>query len=187
MKKIVLLSFVFLTISSFSLKAQDAKYGLRIGVNLSSISSSDLPDNIENIDDGRFGLVVGFLAEYGLTQKWKIQPEIQYSAQGNKEKSLRTNYLQAPIILKYSLTNAINLQAGPQIGIKIWEWEDKLNEFDNSTFDFSGVVGVGAEVFENLFVDFRYALGLTNVFDNPEGIDIDGKNRNFQISIGYKL
>ncbi|WP_459209625.1 porin family protein [Aquimarina rhabdastrellae] len=185
MKKSLLFGLITLMFGVYTIQAQGSKYGMRIGVNASSIDSDNLTGDL---DENRYGLVVGFLAEYNLSDKWSLQPELQYSAQGNKEKNLRTNYLQLPIILKYNVTNTFNVHAGPQVGLKIWEWEDKLDAFDNSTFDFAGVVGVGVDVFENFFVDLRYALGLTNVFENDmPSLDIDGQSRNIQLSIGYKL
>ena len=66
--------------------AQEAVYGIRIGGNLSSINSDDIPENLE---DSRFGIVVGFLAEYPLKGKFSIQPEFQYSSMGNEDESLR--------------------------------------------------------------------------------------------------
>lgn len=166
--------------------AQESKYGIRAGVNISSISSDNIPEDLE---DSRIGVVVGFLAEYAINNKISIQPELHYSAQGNKEEDLRVNYLNLPIFLKYNVTNIFNVHIGPQAGLKIWEWEDnEADVVDFGTFDFSGVVGLGANITDNFFIDVRYALGLTNVFDEDgNGIELDGNNRNIQVSVGYRL
>ncbi|MGY3793052.1 porin family protein [uncultured Aquimarina sp.] len=184
MNKKILLIFVLL-ITCITINAQESKYGIRIGANLSSISS----DNITgDLDQSRIGVVVGFLADYRLTNKLRIQPELQYSGQGNKDRDLRVNYLQLPILLKYNITDVFNVQLGPQAGIKIWEWEDnQADTTDFGTFDFAGVIGVGANITDNFFVDLRYALGLANVFDEDAGLNIDGTSRNIQLSVGYRL
>jgi len=185
MKKTLLLIFTVL-IGIITINAQESRYLVRIGANLSSISS----DNITgDLDQNRIGVVVGFLADFALTEKLRLQPEFQYSGQGNKNRDLRVNYLQIPILLKYNITDLFNVQLGPQAGIKIWEWEDNLNNItDFGTFDFAGVLGIGANVTDNFFVDLRYAFGLSNVFDQDgSDIEIDGTSRNIQLSVGYRL
>jgi len=91
-------TFFFLLSITFSY-AQDYSYGARIGANITSISSDNIPANLE---DNRFGFVVGFLAEMPITEKLSLQPELQYSEHGNDDKSLQVNYLQLPIFLKYN-------------------------------------------------------------------------------------
>ncbi|WP_299222664.1 porin family protein [uncultured Aquimarina sp.] len=181
------LLFVFaLLIGTITINAQESRYGIRIGANLSSISSDDITGDL---DKSRIGVVVGFLADFALTEKLRLQPEFQYSGQGNKDKDLRVNYLQVPILLKYNITDLFNVQLGPQAGIKIWEWEDnQANIVDFGTFDFAAVAGIGVNVTDNFFVDLRYAFGLSNVFDEDgSSIDIDGNSRNIQLSVGYRL
>lgn len=182
MKK-TLLFITFLTICSWGItQAQESKYGVRAGINISSISSDDIPENLE---DGRIGMVFGFLAEFALTEKISLQPEIQYSSQGNKDENLRVNYIQVPVVLKYNFSDIFNAQIGPQAGIKIWEWENNENY---NTLDFAAVAGIGVNITDNFFADLRYAFGLSNVFDDediPGGFE--GNSRNIQISVGYRL
>ncbi|MBW1296079.1 porin family protein [Aquimarina litoralis] len=184
MNKTILLIFALL-IGGFTINAQESKYGIRIGANLSSISSDDITGDL---DKSRIGVVVGFLADFRLTNKLRLQPEFQYSGQGNKDRDLRVNYLQLPVLLKYNITDIFNVQLGPQAGVKIWEWEDnQAGVTDFGTFDFAAVVGIGANITDNFFVDLRYALGLSNVFDEDAGLSIDGTSRNIQLSVGYRL
>lgn len=184
MNKILPLLFT-LFIGTVTINAQESRYGIRIGANLSSISSDDITGDL---DQSRIGVVVGFLADYRLTDKLRLQPEFQYSGQGNKDRDLRVNYLQLPVMVKYNITDLFNVQLGPQVGLKIWEWEDnQSSDTDFGTFDFAGVIGVGANITDNFFVDLRYAFGLSNVFDDGAGVNIDGSNRNIQLSVGYRL
>ncbi len=177
---------LFLLFGIFNFNAQESSYGVRIGANLSSISSDDIPENLE---DSRFGFVVGFLAEFPITEKISIQPEFQYSSQGNDDETLRVDYLQLPIFLKYNFKDRFNVHIGPQAGLKIWEWEDNtVLETNFNTFDFAAVAGVGVNLTENFFADLRYAFGISNIIDD-EGIPggIDASSRNIQLSFGYKL
>jgi len=185
MKKTLLLVMALVS-GVFISEAQESRYGVRVGANISAISSDNIPEELE---DGRIGVVVGFFADFALNSNLRIQPELQYSGQGNKEKDLRVNYIQLPVLLKYNITDIFNIQLGPQAGIKIWEWEDNQNgNTDFGTFDFAGVAGIGVNITDNFFMDLRYALGLSNIFDeNNLGIDLEGKSRNIQLSVGYRL
>ncbi|MCK8520311.1 PorT family protein [Aquimarina sp. D1M17] len=185
MKK-TLLCVTFLFLTFYWGEAQESTYGIRLGANLSSISSDDIPENLE---DNRFGIVVGFLAEFPIKEKLSLQPEFQYSSKGNDDETLRVDYLQLPIFLKYNFSNLVNVHIGPQVGLKIWEWEDNAGIDANfNTFDFSAVAGVGVNITENFFADLRYDFGLSNIVDD-EGIPggAEGNNRTIQLSFGYKL
>ncbi|GAA4278791.1 porin family protein [Aquimarina mytili] len=186
MKKQLLCAALFLLLGTLSSIAQESSYGVRIGANLSSISSDDIPDNLE---DSRFGIVVGFLAEYPINEKWSIQPEFQYSSQGNDDKTLRVDYLQLPVFIKYYFNDMINIHVGPQAGLKIWEWEDNtVLETNFNTFDFAAVGGLGVNITENFFADIRYAYGLSNIIDDEgAAISQEGNSTNIQLSFGYKL
>ncbi len=186
MKKKLLTTYFLLIFVTLFAQAQEASYGVRLGANLSSISSDDIADDLE---DSRFGIVAGFLAEFPVTEKVSIQPEFQYSAQGNDDESLRVDYLQLPVFLKYNFTNRFNIHIGPQVGLKIWEWEqDGVVEADFNTLDFAAVAGIGVNLTENFFADLRYGFGLSNIIDD-ENIpgDFEGNSRNIQLSFGYKL
>ncbi|WP_109300789.1 porin family protein [Aquimarina sp. AU474] len=186
MNKTLLFTLTILLAFTFGAIAQDNSYGIRLGANLSSISSDDIPANLE---DSRFGIVVGFLAEYPITEKVSVQPEFQYSSQGNDDETLRVDYLQLPILLKYNFSNTFNVHIGPQVGLKIWEWEDNAGIDANfNTFDFTALAGVGVNITESFFADLRYGFGLSNIIDD-EGIPggAEGNNRNIQLSFGYRL
>lgn len=183
-KKILLPIIFFLFL--FNVHGQDSRYGMRIGANLSSISSDNIP---EDLDDSRIGVVVGFFAEYALTNRIGIQPELQFSSEGNKEDNLRINYLQLPILFKYNFNEIVNIQLGPQAGLKIWEWEDDGIMEDNfNTFNFAAVGGIGFNINDNFFIDARYIYGLTNVYeDEGDQTGFEGNTTNIQLSFGYRL
>ena len=83
-----------------------------------------------------------------------------------------------PILAKYKFAKVVSIEAGPQFGFVVNK-EDDLSEINN--FDLSGAVGAGVE-FASFFAQLRYNFGLTDIID-----DFDGKNSNFQISVGYYI
>ena len=182
----MLLCICLLLTSFYLVQGQESRYGIRIGGNYSAIISDNLTGDFE---DERIGMVIGFFAEYRLTNKINIQPELQFSNEGNKEDGLKLNYLQLPILFKYNFSQVVNLQLGPQVGLKIWEWEDDgFIEQNFNTFNFAAVGGLGFNINDNFFIDARYAYGLTNVFED-EGVQsgFDGNTSVVQLSVGYRL
>ena len=77
MKKLLLL--VLVLGYSFYGFSQDAKYGVRGGLNSSNLDfdGNSLPDNKH-----RNGFVIGFFAEFALSNKVSLLPELQFSAEG---------------------------------------------------------------------------------------------------------
>jgi hypothetical protein len=62
------------------------------------------------------------------------------------------------------------------------EWTEDLKDF-TKTVDFGLGLGGTYNLTENAFVQARYTMGLTNVFDD----DGDCKNGNIQLAFGMKF
>ncbi|MBQ4819230.1 porin family protein [Aquimarina sp. MMG016] len=231
MNKTLLFTIIFVLFGMVVLQAQDVRYGVRAGLNYSQIGgfsfdkvyieAPDTPDEVPNetaetpdgFEDNRIGFVIGFFADYYFNEKFSIQPEIQFSNQGNKYEELRVNALQLPIVFKYHISDYINVHLGPEVGFKIWEWEKNENF---GTFLFSGTVGVGVNITDNFYVNLRYAIGLNDLFEDEAEIivsrdtqveriidgqpttititdrntrirNLEGKSSYFQLSFGYRL
>jgi hypothetical protein len=173
-KTLFLLALLLVTSSGF---AQDALFGVRTGVNVSNLDFKDAPV-FENVH--RNGYFIGFFGEYGLSNSIAIAPEIQFSAEGAKERALRIDYIQVPILLKFNIGDKFQIGAGPQIGVKVHEFEDGFKNFA-----FSGTGGIDFMVTDEIFLSARYTYGLTNIFD--EVMAIEAKNSNMQFGVGIKI
>lgn len=199
--------------------AQDINWGIKAGVNYSTISSEIEPDYI-------FGYHAGLTAEFKLSPKFALQPELLYSLEGarsefefseegftfSSDQKIKLGYINLPVMAKYFVTPGLSLQAGPQIGYLVSaknEYEISSNfseDFDmneSGTADIKDEVkkialglnfGLGYEFQNNLFLQARYHVGLTDISDFEEdmGDDFEGeidelKNSGFQFSVGYKF
>lgn len=174
-KQLLLLAFVIMASVSY---AQNAMYGVRAGINVSNLDFE--PDaTFDNLH--RNGFAIGFFGEYSLSSSISLAPEIQFSAEGAKDRNLRVDYIQAPILLKFKLGDRMSLGAGPLIGVKVHEFEDGYRNFG-----FSGVGAIEFMITDEFFIDARYHYGVTNILDdNPAGLE--AKNSNIQIGIGVKI
>ncbi|PNQ72342.1 hypothetical protein C1T31_12400 [Hanstruepera neustonica] len=174
-KTILLLALTMIATISF---AQNAKYGIRAGYNISNLDFEPAPlmDN-----QHRNGFAIGVFGEYDLSASIALAPELQFSAEGAKDRALRVDYIQAPILLKFRIGSKIAIGAGPLVGVKVHEFEDGYRNFG-----FSGVGALEFMITDEIFIDARYHYGVTNILDdNPVGLE--AKNTNLQIGIGVKI
>jgi hypothetical protein len=190
MKKISLLMLTFfLAFASF---AQDAKFGLKGGLNVATLSNSQGTDF-----NTKLGFHAGLLAHIHLSPSLALQPEITYSSQGAKytasdvEHELGLNYINIPLQLQYMFDNGFRIQTGPQLGI-LASVNDKLNDVETGNFtsddfksiDFAWSAGLGYLTYSGFGIDARYNFGLSNI--NDFGTN-NLKNNVFQVGLFYML
>lgn len=179
MKKIILSAFA---VCAFALSnAQDSKlsFGIKAGVNLSSISGMKGDDGSDA--KGRTGFYVGGLANYSISDKFSIQPEVLYSMEGADKRAL--DYIRIPVMAKYEVVENFSILAGPSFAFRMAAENAELEKATKSS-DFG--LGIGAAyAFGNIFVDARYNMGLSDIKDASEGDTL--KNNNIQLGIGYKF
>ncbi|WP_417444873.1 porin family protein [Joostella sp.] len=187
--------------------AQGFNYGIKGGTNFSNISG----DN-GDVDNARVALYGGLFAEYAFSDRVSIQPEVLYSSQGahetfktfdasgvnSLETTVRLEYLNVPVMLKYRVYKGLNVQVGPQVGFllnaeqevesgsngyELAETTTNINEFVTDV-NFGVNFGLGYELNNGLFFDGRYNLGVIDIaqMDNQEF-----KNHTFQVGFGYKF
>ena len=186
MKKLVLSVFVFAVPFATTL-GQDIQFGAKAGLNLATIQP-DLTDAAS-----RTSFHLGGVAEVSILEKFSIQPELLYSAQGAKDESdddevVKLDYITLPILAKYYVMDNLSLEAGPQIGFLLnAEVEDDGGTIDlkdnTKSTDIGFAFGAGYKLESGLNFGIRYFLG-SDVNDIEEDSD-KISNRVFQLSIGY--
>lgn len=174
-KTLLFLALIIVTSMSF---AQNASYGVRVGYNISNL---DFEPDPTFSNTHRNGFAIGFFGEYDLSASVGLAPEIQFSAEGGKERELRVDYIQMPILVKFRIGDKLSVGAGPLVGVKVHEFEDGYRNFG-----FSGVGALEFMITDEIFIDARYHYGVTNILDdNPVGLE--AKNTNIQFGIGVKI
>ncbi|WP_426483999.1 porin family protein [Flavobacterium sp. 2] len=207
MKKLIL-SAVAVMAFGFA-NAQDVKFGLKGGFNLSNISGDTEGLNFKS----KAGFNVGGFAEIKLSDEFAIQPEILYSTQGAKVKNqevelpsgtyttdvnFNLSYINIPVMFKYYVAEQFNIQAGPQIGfLTSAKMKAKVDGFNGSSetdakeffesLDFGLNLGAGYDFTDHFSADIRYNLGLANIAKTQDGDDSKLHNGVFSLSVGYKF
>jgi hypothetical protein len=191
MKKILLV--IAMVAASFTANAQEVHFGVKAGLNLANLNGDDLDFDL------RTSFHVGGIIEFELSDKFSLQPELMYSAQGAKRSiniqgtdvdyTAKVDYLNIPVIAKYYVIEGLSLEAGPQIGVNIVSEEkvevngmSETEDLEVKSIDFGLNFGVGYKLENGLNFGARYNLGLTDIPDEGNG---EIKNGVFQLSVGY--
>ncbi|MEL7585732.1 MAG: porin family protein [Prolixibacteraceae bacterium] len=202
--------FIFLFAAS-GVMAQESYSGIKGGVNLSNLTSSegDYDDNM------KVGFHVGVFNKIAVSDVFAVQPELLYSAKGLKldyddsamaegESKFNLNYIDLPVKLVLNVSDYFDLQFGPYVsylisanidndaellgGIDV-DGEEELDRDNFNTLDYGLTAGIGFDL-HPLVIGLNYNLGLNPVAkdDEPsEQILGDAKNTNIMVSVGLKF
>jgi len=194
MKKLFLTSFV-MVLACYSL-AQGVSGGIKGGLNLANQKySSDLFSLNTTARPGFHG---GVYVVAMINENFGIQPEALFSMQGanwdfqGEDGKFKYNYVNVPVLFRYSFTEIISIHAGPQFGFLLsaeLESEDgSAQDWKDSSkgMDFSGATGVEFDLPNGLGFGARYMHGFSNVAEDGAVFD-EVKNRAIQLYLKYKI
>lgn len=178
MRKFILIAA--LTIVSVTVSAQN-KVGQFTWAPMLGASLSSLTDT-EN-SKMRLGVAAAFDFEYGVSKNFGISLALLTTNVGAKfdNATVKLSYLNFPLLANYYVAKGLALKAGVQPG---YLGEAKLGsqKISAKKFDLSIPLGVSYDIGQDWFVDARYNLGLTKVFD-----DGNSRNSSFVLSVGFKI
>lgn len=171
---IILISIICTTVS-----AQGLDFGIKAGANFASLSDAGGFSN-------KTGFVIGIFGGVKLGDDFGLQADMLYSQQGAtfNRKDIDLNYMNIPVVLKYYVTESINIHGGPQFGFIV---DDNYKEIVNSikeaeSFDLTGVVGIGFDLPLGIRASGRYHFGMTEVDK-----EYDSKNSVITLAVGYSF
>lgn len=196
MKKV--LTLIAAAILCMSASAQ-VQFGAKVGFDMTNFWGEDAEHGMKP------SYQAGLMMEYKFSSKFAIAPEVVFASQGGKFKAIdmnlfgldvsktvtyNTNYINVPLMLKFYATPDFSVDFGPQVGFNVYSKatvEDMdaidLKEITKSV-DFGLGLGGTYNLTENAFIQARYTLGLTKVFDVD---DSNEKNGNIQLAFGMKF
>ena len=192
------LAVLFVLIGTFSTQAQNStdliQFGVKAGVNFATIAGDDFES-----PDSRTAFHAGLLAELPVNERFSLQPEILYSAQGftangtlagvDYEAEYKMDYIQVPILAKLYLVNGLNLQVGPQVGFRInesVEYDTDLGDgsedfnSEENDIDFGVAAGLEYKFDSGFFIQGRYNYGFSEIYENT-----DAHNSVIQAGVGF--
>ena len=174
--------------------------GGKVGFDMTNFWGSDVEHGMKP------SYQAGLVMEYKFNPHFAIAPEVVFASQGGKFKVLdlnlfgldvsktvtyNTNYINVPVMFKYYVSPAFSIDLGPQVGFNVYSKysiEDVKEAVDvkdgTKGVDFGVGLGGTYNLTDNAFVQARYTMGLTKVF---EGDYNNEKNGNIQIAFGMKF
>lgn len=201
----LLIAFLVMTISSSDIKSQDLLFGFTGGLNMNTISTKSDDGGL------KVGFNLGGLAQYKLNEKMSLIANLKLSAKGQQYSKIIENqndylkiyhstslyYIDFPILFQYHIKDLLGLEIGPSFNFflsgkdksKIGNTTSDVRKFEKGSynpFEFGLTFGIftrdlGQSSFNNIFIEFRYFIGLTNVITDY------GRNVNAGafLNIGY--
>ncbi len=201
MKKFTIALLCMIMATGAAMAQKQFTFGPKIGVDYTHLWGKDADHG------GLINYQAGLFLEYRFSNQFSIAPEVVFAVQGVKNDFLYTsnsesfdaeytdnrNYINIPVMLKYYVTPELSIDLGPQLGITVYhkctiKGKDAHKDFtykydtDTKSIDFGIGLGLTYNITKDVFVQGRYTLGLTNVFN-----EYDEKNGNAQLAIGYRF
>ena len=185
-------SFAQFTSGGFSFDEEHLYWGVRFGINFSSISG-DL-----KADKGRTGMTLGGVVGLRVTDSAPVFLEsgLYYTQRGAKKltgfkaehnpKTLdgKLNYLEIPVIIKYGITTENNIAIlpfiGPYFSFAVAGDTDYLKRNDMGF-----KLGCGLE-WNNLYLEALYQMGVLNINDY-ETDEFSSHGNAFGINFGINI
>ena len=207
MKKLFTVLFIIVSFTSISLPQMHL--GLKAGLNISDLVITDPEEEATNFDT-KLGFVAGAYFNYQFNKLFAVQPEVYYTAKGAELKdeyndlTLSLGYIEIPILLQFIIPiNKASLKpyliAGPAAGFNLSakaeyrengqtteeDWKDNVESTEFSLV-FGG--GIGFPLGNNeIRLDVRYLLGLSNIGKDIGSATIKNTAINFNLFYGFSL
>jgi len=155
-KKISILALIFLTIVSSAQSLIPIKYGIKTGLNFSSLNISSIEGVKPTDNSSQAGIAAGFIVHIPLSDEWFINPEVLYSQKGasfnyafthdyelNQRDEYKTtnqltlSYVELNPTISYKATDKLALNFGPSVSFLIGEkyvyTQDPVRDITNIT------------------------------------------------------
>jgi len=171
MKKVLLSAFAMFVMVAVG--AQD--FGLMAGYTNNTIVDGDSGS----------GFNVGAFAEFDVSEKFSVQPELVYTSSSIEDNSY--NLFNVNVMAKYNVVDKLDVLAGPQIGFASGDIPDTLDDAfgdDFSSLNLQLAVGLAYDITENIFAQARYGFMLNDHLDVDGG---EAQVNSFSVGVGYKF
>lgn len=206
----ILIAALALILAAVSASAE-THFGLRGGVNNTTLGGEDAPSEIES----RSGFHGGLMMQIWTGSAFLIQPELLYSQRGTYRDYLESelitientntfNYVELPLLFKLNL-NIRDTRLQPYVGPEgrylisaesetvttttigdNTETNTDTEDIDNlKDLDYGLCAGLDIEVFGDLLIGARYNVGMANIQKDEDGGDEpDILNRGLMLTVG---
>ncbi|HOO59965.1 MAG TPA: porin family protein [Candidatus Mcinerneyibacteriales bacterium] len=195
MKRVVFLIFAVLLVAGM-MQASDMRFGAKAGLTLGNINKDveDLgfPSGIDK--KMRMGMTFGAMLHMPLSDNTVfmgegayIQKGVTFDASGD-EMTMKFDYIQFDALVKYLFSPNFGFYAGPGMGFvmtaeEVWDGGSFDLKDEVSSTEFSLNFGGQFMATENIVIDARYNMGMSDI--PKEDDDFDLRSRTISFTVGY--
>jgi len=207
--KTLIITIGSILISVLFCSAQDMKFGLLTGFNISYTRFTKLPDNLGDMLD--FDPMITFNVNGYVGYKsdgfWGLSMEPGFIQKGSlhnlngESARFHLNYIQMPVLVDFILLDRLFLSAGPEIGWMINakakgdDYSNDVSDIYDNRFELSGLIGLNYNLIEYLDIGIRYNHGLTYIskiaytdtIGNETGENFKEYNQYLQFILRFKI
>lgn len=195
--KLILLIALFLSTVSLNAQEKKATFGVKAGLNISSIASDE--GNYDNTKS-KSGFHAGVTLDYAFSTNWYLLTGLEYTVRGvtielnPNNQNVTAAYLQLPVAAAFKLKinddMAIVVSTGPYFSYGIHgeikqgsRKQDTFSDVALKKFDCGMILGAAFE-WRKLCFSLGSELGVVNIMQ--KGND-NAETRNLTLSVGYKF
>lgn len=165
MKNLFFTTVIF--VLTLNMNAQN--FGLRAGADFATAKAKF---EGYNLSENETGFYIGAFTTLNVSESFKLRPEVNYISIQDLDQ------IQVPILAEIGLADKFNALAGPSFGFLL------DSEEGSKSFNFGLDFGLSYDITEQVLVEARYSLGLSNLFDDNYG-DATLKLHGLFVGIGY--
>lgn len=199
-----ILSFILFFLTT-NINSQEVVFGFTGGLNMNTISTKNNEGGL------KVGANLGGIAQLKINEDVSMIANLRFSLKGQEYSRTIENhnnhikiynstslyYIDIPVLYQYYFKDIIGVEAGPTFNFclggknkeKIGNGEWNVSKFEKGTynpFEFGLTCGVftrdlGQSSFNNIFIEFRYFIGLTNFIKDYDR----NTNTGVFLNIGY--
>ena len=196
MNRLIRIAVIGFAFCLFPFMAGAQSFGLKAGMNFSSINNGAVKDNI--------GYQAGLTYQIDFPLWFSIQPELMFHVKGGKvgtggeSDAFGLGYLEIPVNIQWGIDLLLfrpYIEVSPYVAYAVGKFNDIKNmEWDNfNRFDYGIGVGIGVEIWKfQISGRYSWSLGKLADFRDIEGIgDYLDKNvkgaklRGFELSLAF--
>jgi len=173
--------FIFLLLYSTTTYAQGFKAGVLAGINASQVSG----DSYSGFD--KAGLLLGLYSNFDVSEKVKLQFEINYSQKGSRKNPktsegdhesflLRLNYIEIPLMARFQ-HKSFSFEGGAYYGRLVKEYmededgahpiPEQFNQFKEN--DIGVLVGINYNFTEHIIMNWRFSNSIIPIREYDSG------------------
>ncbi len=184
------LLFLFFCFNSSVSFAQYAYWGFKGGIQATKLSGVSFESKMSP------GFSLGLFGNFILSDKVALQHEILYSHRGfsgttTDSIAISGNlpYIDLPWLLHYNVNKVFHIQAGVQPSLYLFykksePTSSEYSKYNVNPIDFSGLLGVGAILRNNVLFGIRLNVSFGQTFNTTA---FGGRNVSLQAYLGYSV